>query len=343
MRLALSLSAALILGCLLAGIFVALPMVSDAADPGTLREKADQARAQERTLSGAIARLEASDRRLARQIATLQRRQTAVQDDLNRDEATLAQTRDALRAERARAARLAARLNVARTTLRRRLLERYKASDVDALSVVLNSASFAELMERAAFLRRIQDSDEEIVKTVRLARRDAVAERRRLDAAEERQRQAVAGLRARRNAIAGMAAGVASRQSALRRIRAARTAALAATRQRRRKTESDLRAAERAAARAASAAAAPPPVSIPKGGWAIPWEVVQCESGGQNLPPNSAGASGYYQIMPATWKGLGGKGPHAYLRPKAEQDAAAAKLWNGGAGASNWVCYDMVN
>ena len=34
-----------------------------------------------------------------------------------------------------------------------------------------------------------------------------------------------------------------------------------------------------------------------------------CESGGQNLSPNSAGASGYYQIMPATWKGYGGSGP----------------------------------
>ena len=116
---------------------------------------------------------------------------------------------------------------------------------------MLNSASFADLMERAAFLRRIQDSDEEIVKTVRPRASDAVAERRRLDAAEERQRRAVEGLRARRNAIAGMAAGVASRQSALRRIRAARAAALAATRRRRRNVESDLRAAERAAARAA--------------------------------------------------------------------------------------------
>ena len=84
-------------------------------------------------------------------------------------------------------------------------------------------------------------------------------------------------------------------------------------------------------------------VGVPGGGWAIPWDVVQCESGGQNLPPNSAGASGFYQIMPATWKGLGGRGPHAYLRPKAEQDALAAKLWAGGAGAHNWDCYAMVS
>lgn len=220
------------------------------------------------------------------------------------------------------------------------MIERYKASDVDALSVVLNSVSFSDLMERTAFLRRIQDSDEEIVKTVRAARTDAIAERRRLDAAEERQHRAVEGLRARRNALAGMAAGIAARRQALARVRAVRAAALAQTRRNRRKLERDVRAAEAAIARAATAGA---PANVPTGGWAIPWEIVMCESGGQNLPPNSAGASGYYQFIPSTWKGLGGKGPHAYLRPKAEQDALAAKLWAGGAGAHNWDCYAMVN
>src|SRR5438105_15709029 len=31
------------------------------------------------------------------------------------------------------------------------------------------------------------------------------------------------------------------------------------------------------------------------GRWAIPAAIVMCESGGRNLPPNGAGASGYYQ------------------------------------------------
>jgi hypothetical protein len=68
-----------------------------------------------------------------------------------------------------------------------------------------------------------------------------------------------------------------------------------------------------------------------------------CESGGQNLPPNAAGASGYYQIIPGTWKGMGGSTPAAYLASKAEQDRVAAALWNGGAGASNWVCASLVH
>jgi hypothetical protein len=59
--------------------------------------------------------------------------------------------------------------------------------------------------------------------------------------------------------------------------------------------------------------------------WAIPYGIVQCESGGQNVPNSqSSGAQGYYQLM------SGGTGT------RSEQDAAAARLWAGGAGGSNW-------
>src|SRR3712207_7981752 len=76
--------------------------------------------------------------------------------------------------------------------------------------------------------------------------------------------------------------------------------------------------------------------------WAIPWEVVQCESGGQNFPPNHAGASGYYQIIPETWKRHGGSGPAAHLAPKAEQDRVAARIWKTD-GPDSWVCHGLVN
>ena len=74
----------------------------------------------------------------------------------------------------------------------------------------------------------------------------------------------------------------------------------------------------------------------------IPSAVVACESGGQNLTPNSAGASGYYQIIPSTWKDFGGTGPAAYLAPKSEQDAVASRIWAGGSGWSNWDCAQML-
>ncbi|MGI8715779.1 MAG: transglycosylase family protein, partial [Solirubrobacteraceae bacterium] len=109
--------------------------------------------------------------------------------------------------------------------------------------------------------------------------------------------------------------------------------------------------AQQAAAERAARQAPTPPATNPlgptggsggSGGWAIPYAIVLCESGGQNDPPNSAGASGYYQIIPSTWKLFGGTGPAAYLASKAEQDLVASRIWRGGAGASNWVCAGIV-
>ena len=82
--------------------------------------------------------------------------------------------------------------------------------------------------------------------------------------------------------------------------------------------------------------------SLPYGQWAIPAPIVMCESHGENLPPNGAGASGYYQIIPSTWYAYGGQGSGAYLAAKATQDAVAARIWAGGSGASQWVCAGMT-
>jgi hypothetical protein len=82
----------------------------------------------------------------------------------------------------------------------------------------------------------------------------------------------------------------------------------------------------------------------PGGPWAIPWSVVSCESGGRNLPPNSAGASGYYQFLPSTWQWMGGSTPEAYQASKEEQDRLAARLWNMPppvGGPHHWDCARM--
>jgi muramidase (phage lysozyme) len=73
-------------------------------------------------------------------------------------------------------------------------------------------------------------------------------------------------------------------------------------------------------------------------GWAIPEYIVICESKGQNLPPNSATASGYYQILDSTWAENGGSPPdEAWRHSKSEQDRVAAQIWATG-GPSQWVC-----
>lgn len=64
-------------------------------------------------------------------------------------------------------------------------------------------------------------------------------------------------------------------------------------------------------------------------GWAIPAAIVRCESDYQNDPPNSAGASGYLQIIPSTWVAYGGAryAPEAYEATREQQDAVAARLY----------------
>jgi predicted XRE-type DNA-binding protein len=163
-----------------------------------------------------------------------------------------------------------------------------------------------------------------------------VREQKRLTALEAKQRAQAAEVMRRRDALAAMAAALHARQTALSQARAARLAALQRTRASRQRAERILARLE--AQRAAAARAVGP-----GGPWAIPWPIVQCESGGQNLPPNSASASGYYQILDSTWRGLGGSTPHAYQASKAEQDRLAARLWAGGAGARNWVCAGLVD
>lgn len=83
----------------------------------------------------------------------------------------------------------------------------------------------------------------------------------------------------------------------------------------------------------------PAPLGARGSGFVIPGYIVQCESHGQNLPPNGAGASGYYQIIPTTWRGFGGLAyaPAAYLAPKWAQDRVAARI-AAQAGLSQWDC-----
>ncbi len=73
------------------------------------------------------------------------------------------------------------------------------------------------------------------------------------------------------------------------------------------------------------------------GAWAIPWQIVACESGGNYGALNaSSGAGGAYQILPSTWREYGGAGAPQGA-PPAEQDRVAAQIW-ADSGPAAWVC-----
>ncbi|HEU4976434.1 MAG TPA: transglycosylase family protein [Baekduia sp.] len=328
--LAVLLAAGLAAACALA------PRDAEGRDAGALRSQIRAGKAREHALASAAERLGHLERVTAHEVEILDGRLAEAQSQLAAAQQRLADTRRRLDDERARLRRLRHRLAETRSQLRDLLYQRYVSGRPDLVSVVLDAQGFADLLERMEFLKRVEDSDTQIVDVVRAARSDADHATRVLAALERRRAQTAADVQRERDALAGMQAAAQQRRAALAEARSARLAAL-------RDTRADRRAAQRTLTRLLAARArAAQATTGPGGPWAIPWAVVQCESGGQNLPPNSAGASGYYQMLPSTWKGLGGSTPQAYQAPKAEQDRLAAKLWAGGAGAGNWVCAALV-
>jgi hypothetical protein len=322
-----------LLALLIAAACAAVPAL--ASDEGKLRGRIHSGRAHERALAGAAAHLARLERATAREVGILSRRVADAQAEL--DAAVARQQATAVRqdAARQRVVRLRIRLGQVRARLADVLRSRYENGAPDLVTVVMDADGFPQLLETVEFIRRVQHADAQLLDEVRAARIDAARERRVLTELERRQRIAAVAVRRRRDALAGIAAGLRARQFALAQAHAARVAALHRTRASRRRAEHELNRLLAVRRRAAMQ-------SGPGGPWAIPWPVVQCESGGQNLPPNSATASGYYQITDDTWQGLGGSTPHAFQASKAEQDRLAARLWNGGAGASNWVCAALV-
>ncbi|HSC04314.1 MAG TPA: transglycosylase family protein [Solirubrobacteraceae bacterium] len=325
--------------------------VSSSADPslGQLKSQLNAEQGHEHSLAASIASLSHLISSLSSQITLVETREAAVRADLARDRAKLAAVQRALAREQRLLALLRGRLARARMLLARQLVTNYEQAKPNLVSVVLESNGFKDLLDRLTFLRDAQKQQQVIITITREAKARADAAARHLAVLRSNDREITIATAQRVRALAGMNSLLHSKQAALARARGIQQSALVASRARGSHLQAEIghiEAEQAAAARAAAAASGSPtpagPTFGPSGGWAIPYAIVLCESGGQNLTPNSAGASGYYQILPATWKLFGGTGPAAYLASKAEQDAVASRIWNGGAGASNWVCAGIV-
>jgi septal ring factor EnvC (AmiA/AmiB activator) len=339
---------------MIAAAVILVPAPSS-ADPslGSLNSQLGREQSRQHQLSSSIGGLSRTIASLDGQIALVRSREAAVRADLTRDRAALARIRVLLVREQRLVTLLKARLTRAKLLLARQLVSSYEGDKPDLVGVVLEAQGFNDLLDKIAFLRRAEGQQQSLIKLTEAAKAAADSAERRLAKLEAIDLQQTTAAATRARALAGMNALLQTKQNALARAREAQRLALAASQARGSRLrgaiarlQAQQAAAQRAAAAAATAATAAPtpngPTYGPSGGWAIPYAIVLCESGGQNLSPNSAGASGYYQIMPATWKLFGGTGPAAYLASKSEQDAVASRIWNGGAGAHNWVCAGIV-
>jgi septal ring factor EnvC (AmiA/AmiB activator) len=231
------------------------------------------------------------------------------------------------------AARLAAaraRLERAVDALSERLVAIYKGETPDAMMLLLDAEGFDDLTTRSEYLQRVEEADQRLAERVQELRDAVAAQHEELSLARDEQAALNAEIAAARDEIAAARAAAEQQAAALEAARAEQASALEGLRSQVAGWTEEVQQAQQV-----SATQAQQQVASWVGDWAIPEAIVMCESGGNYSARNPSGAYGAYQIMPEHWNGgicndLG--------RDRAGQDECAARIWNGGSGAGNWVC-----
>ena len=314
----------------------ALPTAAQAAGIGTLQARVDQARQEARTLAGSLQMRTAELAAAQGRAAAAGRRQAELEATLARGVARARVLEARVTAAQERLARAQDRFHRVQGVLSRRLVAIYKSDPPDLATVLLEADGFSDLLTRTSYLQEINEADTALVNRVQSLRNQV---RAALDTVRAMRAQAAAEVKrvaAARDEIVRIRAAAAQRASELARARAAQQASLGALRSRIAGWTAQVRELQAAAGTPGDAAGA---VQQWFGDFAIPKNIVMCESGGNYGALNpSSGAGGAYQMLPETYKGLGGKYSAPHLAPKSEQDRLAAKLWDGGRGRGNWEC-----
>jgi murein DD-endopeptidase MepM/ murein hydrolase activator NlpD len=218
------------------------------AKRGAIEHKKRQEGVLTTTITGLSTRIDG----LQGEINATQKRLSRAQEGLDAKRNELLAVRDRLEIARDRLERLRSQLATARKVLAARLVEIYKSDRPDALTVVLESDGFGELLERAEFLDRISSQDREITNQVRGLRDRAHAQSTQLARLEGRVQVAAEQILRSRDQIAATKDQLASSQGELRLARGNRRATLAQVREGRHHLEGDLAALERQQARIAA-------------------------------------------------------------------------------------------
>jgi murein DD-endopeptidase MepM/ murein hydrolase activator NlpD len=206
------------------------------------------------------------------QIEAVQQRLDRAQASLDDQKAELLEVRDRLEVARDRLARLRSGLAGARRLLAERLVEIYKSDTPDALTVVLESDGFGDLLERTAFLERISDQDREITDRVRGLRDQAQDQAVELAELEQREQLAAERILRERDQIASAQGQLVASRDQLASVRADKRGALASVREHKQDALEDLASLEAEQARVAGALqSAPGPVR--QGSGSLIWPV----------------------------------------------------------------------
>src|SRR3954465_15430150 len=173
-------------------------------------------------------------------IRGLQDRQNRIQESLSEKQAELFATQDKLEKAKDRLARLKVYLAQAQKVLAQRLVQMYKDGEPDALTVVLESDGFADLLERTQFLDRITNQDNQIITRVRTLKALTTPQGKELGKLRREQKAAAAAIESRRNQVVAVKGKLVSNRVELQSARNGRRSALSHIQSSRKKLEGNL-------------------------------------------------------------------------------------------------------
>ncbi len=237
------------------------------------REQIDEKKAKEGVLSTTIQRFDTRIDSIEGEIAVTERRLSQVQSSLDRQKEELLEVRNRLEQARDRLERLRSELDTAREVLADRLVEIYKSDSPDALTVILSSDGFGDLLERAEFLDRISDQDREITDRVRGLRDTARGQAVQLADLEEQEQLAAEKILRDRDQIAAVEQELVGARDQLASARADKRGALAEVRDSRVRLEGDLAALEAEQARVQAAIQGASGGTFKQGSGQLSWPV----------------------------------------------------------------------
>ncbi|HEX4719192.1 MAG TPA: peptidoglycan DD-metalloendopeptidase family protein [Thermoleophilaceae bacterium] len=263
--------------------FLVLPMPGHTSSldrrMDVVKAKIRQKTAKEGVLTTTITSYNHKIQSLQGEIRGLQDRQNRIQVSLDAKRAELFATQNKLEKAKDRLARLKVYLAQAQKVLAQRLVQMYKDGEPDALTVVLESNGFADLLERTQFLDRITNQDDQIITRVRRLKAETTHQTNELAALQKQQKAAAIAIEARRNQVAAVKGKLVSSRTDLQSARDGRQVILSRVRSTRHRLEGDLskmQAQVAAQLRAAQAQAAGPSVGagpIRHGSGSLIWPV----------------------------------------------------------------------
>ncbi len=191
-----------------------------------LESELENVKSKEGVLTTEIAHYNDRIAGLRSEIAALRNKEAVVQAELDRLESELDDAVTRLQI-------LRARLREAIEVLEGRLVDIYKSSDPDLLTVVLEADGFSDLLERSEYLERIENMDSAVISRVRSLRDQ-------MEVTVERIRSARDQVAAKRAELANTRAEVEARNAELEAARGEQQAVLSAVQDQREELEGDL-------------------------------------------------------------------------------------------------------